>query len=451
MRRTLGIQLTALLAGATTAEAQTSLTIYSDGRVLERRTVTARVPAGTSIHRLELGVLDPGSVFPLDSGMVITGATYDAAVDEANSLRRALGRRIVFWTERGRDGVRDTVSAELIGVNPERYRLRDGWVTYARPGVPLFPAELVLAQPALTLGVRSDRARSTLGLGFFSLGASWQATYDVMLGRGMARVHGRATISAGPIQADSAEVQLVAGEVSRPSPKPVPMREMAMARAQAAADPAAEEAIGEVHLYTVPGRLSFLPGLETTTMLFEPASAGYERTYTVRGQLPFWGGLPQYGEETTEPVRVTYVVKHAVRTEFGERPIPGGVARIYERDQGGRPQLVGEASIGHTAPGQDLRLDAGTAFDLTAKRIQSSYSTRRDSLRTVATAGYTVTITSAKDSAVTVDVLEARGGEWSVISSSVPAEKLSSTITRFRVRVPPRGEATLSYRVRVVW
>ncbi|HJR17616.1 MAG TPA: hypothetical protein VJ808_12240, partial [Gemmatimonadales bacterium] len=58
---------------------------------------------------------------------------------------------------------------------------------------------------------------------------------------------------------------------------------------------------------------------------------------------------------------------------------------------------------------------------------------------------------NATDSAVTVLVQEERAGEWSVVSSSVPAEKVSSTITRFRVRVPATGEATLTYRIRVIW
>jgi hypothetical protein len=80
-----------------------------------------------------------------------------------------------------------------------------------------------------------------------------------------------------------------------------------------------------------------------------------------------------------------------------------------------------------------------------------SYSTRRDSLRTIATADYRVTITSAKDTAVTVDVIEERRGEWTVVSSSIPAEKVSSTRTRFRVRVPALGETVLNYRVRVIW
>jgi hypothetical protein len=114
-------------------------------------------------------------------------------------------------------------------------------------------------------------------------------------------------------------------------------------------------------------------------------------------------------------------------------------------------QLSGEAARDHSPGGHELRLTAGAAFDVTAKRVQTTYTTRRDTLRTVATADYSVTLTNAKDSAVTVDVLEQRPGEWSVLSSSVPGEKLSSTTTRFRVVVPAGGETVLTYRVRVRW
>jgi len=109
----------------------------------------------------------------------------------------------------------------------------------------------------------------------------------------------------------------------------------------------------------------------------------------------------------------------------------------------------------HTPAGENVRLSAGTAFDLRARRVQTSYVTRRDSTRagwrTQATADYRITLRNATDSATTVDVQEERAGEWSVLQSSVPPEKLSSTITRFRVKVPAKGEATLTYRVRVIW
>ena len=148
---------------------------------------------------------------------------------------------------------------------------------------------------------------------------------------------------------------------------------------------------------------------------------------------------------------MSYTVKRPRKTDFGDRPLPGGVARLYEPDSAGRLQLVGEAALDHTPAGEDLRLSAGTAFDITAKRVQTTYTTRRDSLRTWATADYSVTLSNATDSAVTVDVMEQRPGEWSVLSSSLPGEKLSSTVTRFRVIVPARGEKVLTYRVRVKW
>jgi hypothetical protein len=155
-------------------------------------------------------------------------------------------------------------------------------------------------------------------------------------------------------------------------------------------------------------------------------------------------------------VEIFYTLARQRKTDFGDQPLPGGIARVYQPDTAGGLQLVGEATLEHTPAGADLRLNAGNAFDITAKRIQTSYVTRRDSTKargphTVATADYRVTLKNATDSVVTVMVQEERAGEWSVVSSSVPAEKISSTITRFRVRVPAREEAVLNYRIRVIW
>lgn len=131
------------------------------------------------------------------------------------------------------------------------------------------------------------------------------------------------------------------------------------------------------------------------------------------------------------------------------------MARLFQADSAGRLQLVGEASTDHTPAGEDLRLTAGSAFDLTAKRVQTSYTTRRDSVggswRTTATADYRVTITNATDSSATVDVQEERRGDWVIVTSSVKPEKVSSSITRFRVVVPARKDVVLTYRVRVTW
>ncbi len=282
----------------------------------------------------------------------------------------------------------------------------------------------------------------------------------MVLGTADARVTGSAVIESQTLRAEDAELQLLAGAVGRadqPQRRRCPTRRAASWPRPMAMDKmaATEQRVGEFHLYSLPGRTSLLPGLTSTIALFEPAQVKYERNYVVHGQVPWWGMLPQQGDETEAPVEVSYTLKRPRKSEFGDRPLPGGVVRLFQADSGGRTQLIGEAAMDHTPAGEDVRLSAGTAFDLTARRVQTTYSTRRDSTkagwRTLATADYKVTVRNATDSATTVDVREERSGEWSVLQSSVPPEKISSTITRFRVKVPARGEATVTYRVRVVW
>lgn len=441
--------------------AQTSLTIYNDGRVLMRRTLPVAIPRGPSIQRLTLGALDPATIFSLDSSITVSGLSYDGAVDEASALRRSVGKRLVFLLPpSGPTATRDTISALVLGVDPLRLQLPDGRISFSLPGLALYPPDVVVTNPSANLSLRSAQQQDRLRLGYFTGGASWQASYQVVLGRSEARVTGMGVIASDSLRVEDAEIHLLAGEVSRaqaktPPPRPL-NRRMELAAAQDASGFAGEQRVGEFHLYTLPGRSTLLPGRTTSVAFFQPAQVKYERSYVVHGDVPFWGFLPQQGEETEPPVEVIYTLTRPRKSDFGDRPLPGGVARVYQPDSANALQLVGEATIEHTPAGSDLRLNAGTAFDITAKRVQTSYITRRDSTKargvhTVATADYRVTLKNATDSAVTVLVQEERAGEWSVVSSSVPAEKVSSTVTRFRVRVPAAGEAVLTYRIRVIW
>ena len=424
-----------------------------------RRTVPVAVPKGSSVQRLTLGTLDPATLFSLDSSVTIMGLSYDGAVDEASALRRSVGKRLVFRLPPGPSGARDTLSALVLGVDPLRLQLPDGRISFTPPGAPLYPPDVVVAEPTANLSVRSVQAQDKMRLGYFTGGASWQASYQVVLGKVDAQVTGMAVLVSEYLRAENAEVQLLAGTVSRAQPKATPrplMRQERLMAAEAVTEFAGEQRVGEFHLYTLAGRSTLLPGLTTSVALFEPAQVKYEKSYVVHGDVPYWGFLPQQGEETEPPVEVIYTLTRPRKTDFGDRPLPGGIARLYQPDSAGGLQLVGEASLGHTPAGTDLKLNAGTAFDITAKRVQTSYATRRDSTKargvhTVATADYRATLKNATDSAVTVVVQEERAGEWSVVSSSVPAEKASSTVTRFRVRVPARGEAVLTYRIRVIW
>lgn len=297
-----------------------------------------------------------------------------------------------------------------------------------------------------------------MAVGYFTGGSAWQASYQVVLGAtGQARVEGAAVLTNQTLDVDSAEVQLVAGVIGRAAAPPRPMMAAeAMVKSRGFAnDAVTQERVGDAHLYTMPGRWTLRPGVISSIALFEPATVKIERAYVVRGQIPYYGVLMPRGDETDEPVQVTYTMARPRKSELGDRPLPAGIARIFTSDSAGRLQLVGEAATNHAPAGKDLVLDAATAFDLTARRIQTNYVSRRDSTRTGvrsgATADYRVTLANAGEQPVTIDVLEERAGDWSVVSSSAPAEKVSSTVTRFRVKVPARGDATLTYRVNVTW
>lgn len=449
MNRVVAGCLALMLNLAVPAGAQTSATLYQDGRVLVRRQLPLAVPRGVSSHRLELGALEPASLFLLDSTMSLVGTAYQEATDADAALRRAVGRRLTFR--------RDTalVQATVLSVAPERYGLADGSITFQRPGIPLFPAELIALEPTTLLTVNSRGAARMLAVGYFTRGGGWQADYTVVLGAQTARVTGLASLRPGTLALDSAELQLLAGDVgdigTMGDDAPATIRRRAMGFAVAEAKAAPEQAVGEAHVYTLPGRHTLTPGRTTAVALFEPATPAYRKRYQVEGGLPYRGSLAQFGEEQELPVTVAYLVPRARKTELGDRPLPGGGVRLYQADDAGRLHLIGATSIGHSPAGEALELQAGSAFDLTARRTQTTYQQVRDGRTTVATADYRVILTNATDTAVTIDVAERHVGDWAVLASSVPAERVSSSRVRFRVSVPARGEAELTYRVRVRW
>ncbi len=82
---------------------------------------------------------------------------YDGAVDEGSALRRSVGKRLVFRIRT--DQETDTVSALVLGVDPLRLQLPDGRVMFTQPGAALYPADVVVADPTVRLGLESARAQ----------------------------------------------------------------------------------------------------------------------------------------------------------------------------------------------------------------------------------------------------------------------------------------------------
>jgi hypothetical protein len=442
-----------------TAAGQTSLSIYGDGRVVVRRTMAQPLEKGRNTVTAKLEALDPATLFSPDTSVALVSAVWRPATDRAVALGHALGQTLSFVRLRTGGGA-DTVRATVIRSDPPQYRLPDGRLLLAEPGEPLFPPELVRTTPELTVVLEAARPRPHVELAYVVAGAArWEAVYQVQLLGAKCTVSGTATITSQGLRADSAEVQLVAGSINRARAGPPPpqiFRAQALAAVAVTGEASAsEQAVGEAHVYLLPGRLALEPGVPLAVALFPGASVPYTRELVVRGALPARGFLGQAPAEPNRvPVEVWYTLARARGTPFGDRPLPGGTVQVYQGDSAGRLQLVGEARSDHTAPGRELRIQAGEAFDVTAERVETDYAQeplpparRGMPPRQRVTATFRVTLANAKPEAVTVDVREARVGTWRVTYPSLPAEKLSATEVRFRVSVPANGDATLTYTV----
>ncbi len=452
----------AMAAGVMPLAGQTSLSIYSDGRVVVRRTLPQALSKGRSTLALKLEGLDPATLFSPDTSVTLLSALLRPPTDRQAALQRAVGQTLAFVRQRAGGGA-DTVRASVVRTDPAQYRLPDGRLLLDDPGEPLFPAEVVRTAPEVTVVLDAARDRPRTELAYVTEGTTWEALYQVVIGgAGSGSVTGTATLRSQALRADSADVQIVAGTIRRARPVAKAdelsyQRRPAMALSQVVVSGVAtsEETVGETHVYQLAGRLSLEPGVPLSVALFPRSTTAYAQEFIVPGALPWRGFVGQTpGEDNRVPVQVWYTLKRGRGTPFGDRPLPGGTVQLYQADSAGRLQLVGEARSEHTAPGRDLRVQSGDAFDITAERVQTDYAQeqlappkRGMAARQRITASYKVTISNAKPAPVTVDVREARFGVWRVTDSSVPAEKLSATEVRFRISVPANGDATLTYTI----
>ena len=120
--------------------------------------------------------------------------------------------------------------------------------------------------------------------------------------------------------------------------------------------------------------------------------------------------------------------------------------RVYKRDASGQAQFVGEDRIDHTPKGEKVRLNVGSAFDVTAERKQTEYTRLGDRMFESA---HEITLKNARAEPVTVTVSETLPGDWQMLQESAKHTKVTSSQAEWHVAVPAGGSAKLTYKVRI--
>src|SRR5207247_5327089 len=91
MKETALTALTVIAIAPSLATAQTSLSIYRDGRVVVRQTMSQALAKGRNTLTLRLAGLDPATLFSPDSAVTVLSARVRYPSTAADALARAAG------------------------------------------------------------------------------------------------------------------------------------------------------------------------------------------------------------------------------------------------------------------------------------------------------------------------------------------------------------------------
>jgi len=402
---------------------------------------------------------------PSSANVKVTGQRFDFALaDQSELLRRAVGQRVTVEQAVGAE--RQTYSGTLLAagdgltlaLDDGRVRVLSAYTGFELAALP----DGLYAKPTLRWNVQSPRAGSeTFSLDYPTGGLAWRAEYLATVSgagadcqmdfSGAAQVLNRSGASF-----DDAQLTLVAGE---PNIQRAPQPQMMMAKSMdsmAAPGTPSQQPSGEYHAYRLPGSIDLPDGsVQRVPLMADSANVSCVRRYESRSPIGYYKPAtpvvhPDFGPTGAQPVLA--MLEFANRKESGLGiALPAGRLRVFVDDANGNESFLGEAALGHTASGREVRAALGEVFDLGVERTREDF--QLDPKGHNMSERIALALRNAKPTQSTVRVLETlpRWTDWEIVDASMKWTKIDAQTVLFDVPVPAAGEATVRYTVRYRW
>ncbi len=388
------------------------------------------------------------------SGPAVLEQNYEYDLISPEKLMEKYVGRDVEIVEQADDLTNRTVKATLLATNGGPvYRIGDRIVIGqgGKVTLPDLPADLV-ARPTLVWTLDVPKAGpAPAEVSYLTDGMNWSADYVAVVDADdrKAGLSGWVTIDnhSGATFTD-ATLKLVAGDVRRVAPQQLMDYEAQgkVMRMASSAPQFQEESFFEYHLYTLDRKTTVKDNQTKQLSLFTAPSVPVTKRLLLTGNFGSYRNALGTGLQT-EKVAVVLELVNANASGLG-MPLPKGTVRVYKKDKTGAEQFVGEDAIDHTPKDETIRLHVGDAFDLVAERSQTDFkavSPRENQ------SAWTIVLRNRKDEDVVVTVREPMGGDWTLLSSSLPGRKVDQQTLEFNVPVAKGAETKLTYRVAVRW
>lgn len=292
-------------------------------------------------------------------------------------------------------------------------------------------------------------------LSYLTGGLGWKADYVAELNANEDKLDlsGWVTLSnTSGTTYPNAKLQLVAGDVNRVYEQhPMVLESSVRMKAMdmAAAAPMAEESLLEYHLYTLDRPTTIAENQTKQVALLSATGVPVRKELVLKGADYYYqSSYGDLGQKMKVGVFVEFDNKESAKLGM---PFPKGIMRVYKKDSAGNAQFVGEDRIDHTPKNETVRLKLGEAFDVTADKKQTDFKKLPNPAKgsSAFESAYEVVIKNAKKERVTVIVQEPIPGDWKILKTNHPSEKVTSNTAAWKIDVPAEGKTTLIYRVQV--
>ena len=351
----------------------------------------------------------------------------------------------------------------------------DGRMQFQLPGTPLFPSATdgLLLKPTLRWQINSEtNARFSAELAYITGGFDWAATYNVVApsafdvtGDEKANFLGWVTIhNQSGTEFPQARIKLMAGDVAKLQPQQGgygrngPMM-MAKAIDSLQESGVTQKAFDDFHLYDLNRTVTLRDGETKQLQFIDASGVALRRSYIYDGlgaqlQPIYAGNVNQnqgYGlDNGNRKVLIVEEIKNSETNHLG-MPLPAGRVRLYRSDADGQMEFVGESLIDHTPGEETVKIPTGSAFDVKGSRRQTDFHV--DYNKHMLDETFEIKLTNQKQQPVNVAVIEHmyRGENWEITEKSSTFKKRDSHMLEFPMRVPAKGEATLTYSVHYTW
>lgn len=411
-----------------------SLTVYNDGFGLVKE--TRMIPGNHEMAEIQF--MDIASQIEADSVLVdgfhVLEQSYDCDliskekllekyIDEVLTVRNAeLGEEMQIRLL--------SVSGSIIGKRVDTEEIIIDPV--GQLILPVLP-EGLLTKPTLVWKIAPIETDAEARISYLTQGLEWRANY-------VAEIRGSQLVFSGWIQLSNnsgmdfidSRLKLASGKVNRygdtfPLNEPIRL----FAKAEKPDSAFEEHGFADYHAYSMERPITIKREQTKQISFLKVENAAFRKLYKV--------------EPGSKQVKVSLEFDNTEANNLGI-PLPKGLLKVYEQDQDGEMEFIGENAINHVAAQQKLSLVIGDAFDL----ISKNWEKKRDRRGHFDYVTHVYKIQNQKAENVRIDVSHRIPERiWQMESSTHDYEVKQSNELEFRVRIPSGKTAEVEFTYKV--